>query len=207
MSKHSAAEETAALQEDEQAEHRAVLRQRGFKAFLVARLGAVFAMQIQAVVVVWQIYDLTQNPLSLAYAGLAQFIPMLLLLLPAGDLVDRYRRKYILILSWLLQGLCSGLLWQLSRSPDVPVEYYYLVLALFGCGRAFTGPTLQSLLPQIVPRVQLAQAIAVNSMSMKMAVSGGPRPGGVRGGLGGGPAHAVRRPGLGRAAVALSRVH
>src|SRR5690625_1314752 len=117
MSKHSAAEEIAALQEDEQAEHRAVLRQRGFKAFLVARLGAVFAMQIQAVVVVWQIYDLTQNPLSLAYAGLAQFIPMLLLLLPAGDLVDRYRRKYILILSWLLQGLCSGLLWQL-RSEE-----------------------------------------------------------------------------------------
>lgn len=191
MSKHSAAEETAALQEDEQAEHRAVLRQRGFKAFLVARLGAVFAMQIQAVVVVWQIYDLTQNPLSLAYAGLAQFIPMLLLLLPAGDLVDRYRRKHILILSWLLQGLCSGLLWQLSRSPDVPVEYYYLVLALFGCGRAFTGPTLQSLLPQIVPRVQLAQAIAVNSMIMKMAVIGGPLLGGVLYALGGSLAYAV----------------
>src|SRR5690625_5754326 len=121
-------------------------------------------MQIQAVVVAWQIYDLTQSPLTLAYAGLAQFIPMLLLLLPAGDLGDRYRRKYILILSWLLQGLCSGLLWQLSRSPDVPVEYYYLVLALFGCGRAFTCLTLQSLLPHIVWRVQLAPAISCHSL-------------------------------------------
>src|SRR5690625_7628084 len=120
MSKHSAAEETAALQGDEQAEHRAVLRQRGFKAFLVARLGAVFAMQIQAVVVVWQIYDLTQNHLSLAYAGLAQFIPMLLLLLPAGDLVDRYRRKPILPLSWLPAAPGTGPRAQPSRAPYGP---------------------------------------------------------------------------------------
>ncbi|CAM5571201.1 hypothetical protein SSTU70S_01203 [Stutzerimonas stutzeri] len=84
----------------------------GFAAFLAARLLAVFAMQIQAVVVAWQVYDITRDPLSLAYVGLAQFVPMLFLLLPAGDLIDRYDRKLILALSWLFEPRvprrCSG---------------------------------------------------------------------------------------------------
>ena len=170
---------------------RAVLRQPGFLPFLTARLAAVFAMQIQAVVVAWQVYDITRDPLSLAYVGLAQFVPMLLLLLPAGDLVDRFDRKLILTLSWSLQALCSGLLLWLSLDASSRVGWYYLVLALFGCGRAFTGPTLQSLLPQIVPRGQLAQAIAVNSMIMKIAVIGGPLLGGILYAVSGSLAYAV----------------
>lgn len=169
---------------------RRVMQEPGFAAFLFARLAAVFAMQIQAVVVAWQVYDITRDPLSLAWVGLAQFIPMLLLLLPAGDMVDRYSRKRILMLSWSLQALCSGLLLYLSLGEH-DVAYYYAVLALFGCGRAFTGPALQSLLPQIVPREQLARAIAVNSMIMKIAVIGGPLIGGVLYAFGGSLAYAV----------------
>ncbi|MEG2632395.1 MAG: MFS transporter, partial [Comamonas sp.] len=72
------------------------MRQPGFLPFLTARLLGVFAQQMQAVVVAWQVYDLTRDPLSLAYVGLAQFLPMLLLLIPAGDLSDRMSRKRIL---------------------------------------------------------------------------------------------------------------
>lgn len=205
MSSHDTAGTAMVDGEAEPGRH-AVLRQRGFLSFLVARLGAVFAMQIQAVVVAWQVYDMTRDPLSLAYVGLAQFIPMLLLLLPAGDLVDRYDRKRILILSWLLQGGCSALLWWLSQRMDASVGQFYLVLALFGCGRAFTGPTLQSLLPQIVPRAQLAQAIAVNSMIMKIAVIGGPLLGGVLYAFGGSLAYAVCLAAFLVAAVLLTRV-
>ncbi|ATG73890.1 MFS transporter [Zobellella denitrificans] len=168
-----------------------VLRQQGFLPFLIARLAAVFAMQIQAVVVAWQVYDLTRDPLALAYVGLAQFIPMLLLLLPAGDLADRHSRKRLLAGSWLVQALCSGLLLLLSLSPQPEVRYYYAVLVLYGSARAFTGPTLQSLLPQIVPRGQLARAIAVNSMIMKLAVIGGPLVGGLLYALGGSLAYGV----------------
>lgn len=156
-----------------------VYRQSGFLAFLLSRLAAVFAMQIQAVVVAWQVYDITRDPLSLAYVGLAQFLPMVVLLLPAGDLVDRFERKRILQASWALQAVCSGLLLWLSFASSRDVSGYYAVLALFGCARAFTGPTLQSLLPQIVPRAQLAQAIALNSAIMKIAVIGGPLLGGL----------------------------
>ncbi|WP_027349969.1 MFS transporter [Halotalea alkalilenta] len=163
----------------------------GFAAFLGARLAAVFSMQIQAVVVAWQVYDLTRDPLALAYAGLAQFLPMVVLLLPAGDLIDRFNRKRILILNWALQVLCSALLWWLSIQQAPPLLGFYAVLVLFGCSRAFAGPTLQSLLPQIVPRDQLARAIAVNASIMKVAVIGGPVLGGLLYAFGGAAAYAV----------------
>lgn len=150
---------------------------------------AVFATQIQAVVVAWQVYDLTRDPLALAYVGLAQFLPMLCLLLPAGDLVDRFNRKAILASSWAVGALCSGALWWLSGHTTAGVAGVtgvYAVLVLFGCSRAFSGPALQSLLPQVVPREQLAAAIAANSMLMRAASIGGPLLGGVLYALGGG---------------------
>ena len=150
---------------------------------------AVFATQIQAVVVAWQVYDLTRDPLALAYVGLAQFLPMLCLLLPAGDLIDRFNRKAILASSWAVGAVCSGALWWLSGHTTAGVAGLtgvYAVLVLFGCSRAFSGPALQSLLPQVVPREQLAAAIAANSMLMRAASIGGPLLGGVLYALGGG---------------------
>ena len=95
-------------------------------------------MQIQAIVVAWQVYDITRDPMALAYVGLAQFLPMVLLLLPAGDFVDRFSRKRILQLSWVVQGLCSSLLLTLSLNGSQNVSGFYAVLALFGAARAFT---------------------------------------------------------------------
>ena len=160
--------------------------QPGFLSFLLSRLAAVFAMQIQAIVVAWQVYDITRDAMSLAYVGLAQFLPMVILLLPAGDVVDRFPRKRILQLSWAVQAICSALLLLLAQANHGSVTEFYAVLALFGCARAFTGPTLQSLLPNIVPRAQLAQAIALNSSIMKVAVISGPLLGGVLYSVGGG---------------------
>ncbi|WP_373305356.1 MFS transporter [Pseudorhodoferax aquiterrae] len=163
-----------------------VLRHPGMRAFMAARVAAVLATQVQAVVVAWQVYDLTRAPLALAYVGLAQFIPMLCLLLPAGDLMDRFARRPILAASWVVSALCSALLWWLSGHGVAGVSSIYAVLVLYGCARAFAGPALQSLLPQIVPREQLAQAIAVNSMLMRSATITGPFLGGLLYALGGG---------------------
>ena len=163
-----------------------VYRHADFVSFLIARVVAVVATQVQAVVVAWQVYDLTRQPLALAYVGLAQFLPMLALLLPAGDLIDRFDRKRILALAWSVGGVCSALLWWLSGHGSSGVAGIYAVLVLYGCARAFSGPAMQSLLPQIVPRAQLAQAIAANSMLMRVASIGGPLLGGLLYALGGG---------------------
>ena len=163
-----------------------VYRHAGFVSFLIARVVAVVATQVQAVVVAWQVYDLTRQPLALAYVGLAQFLPMLALLLPAGDLIDRFDRKRILALAWSVGGVCSALLWWLSGHGSSGVAGIYAVLVLYGCARAFSGPAMQSLLPQIVPRAQLAQAIAANSMIMRGATISGPVIGGGLYAIGGG---------------------
>ena len=187
-----------------------IYRHPGFLAFISARLMAVFATQIQAVVVAWQVYDLTRDPLALAYVGLAQFLPMLCLLLPAGDLIDRFNRKAILASSWAVGAVCSGALWWLSGHSAAGVAGLtgvYAVLVLFGCSRAFSGPALQSLLPQVVPREQLAAAIAANSMLMRAASIGGPLLGGVLYALGGGRlTYALCFVGFALGTVLLSRV-
>lgn len=151
----------------------------GFLPFLIARMCAVFAMQIQAIVVGWQIYEITRDPMSLAYVGLAQFIPMLVFLPYAGDLIDRFNRKTVLSISLAVLAVCSALLVWLSYSENDKVYAFYIVLLLFGVGRAFNGPALQSLLSQIVPRERLAQALATNSMLMKVATIIGPVFGGL----------------------------
>ena len=164
----------------------AALQQPGFIPFLSARVLGLFAQQMQAVVIAWQVYDITRDPLSLAYVGLAQFLPMLLLLIPAGDLADRMSRKHLLAASWSLAAVCSALLLWLSTRGAQGVSGIYAVLVLFGCSRAFTGPAMQSLLPQIVPRAVLAQALATNSMIMRTGAIVAPVLGGVLYGLGGG---------------------
>ncbi|CAM5200302.1 L-lactate dehydrogenase [Oligella ureolytica] len=140
---------------------------------------AVFAMQIQAIVVGWQVYEITRDPMSLAYVGLAQFIPMVLLLPYAGDIVDRFNRKTVLAISWLVLALSSAMLLWLSYAENVNIYGFYVVLLVLGSGRAFTGPALQSLLPQIMPHDRLAQALATNSMLMKVAAITGPVLGGL----------------------------
>ena len=162
-----------------------VYRQPGFLPFLTARVLAMFAVQIMAVVVAWQVYELTRDPMSLAYVGLAQFLPMLFLLLPAGDLIDRFDRKWILGLSWGVEALCAAALLGLSAKQG-PVGAFYMVLVFYGCARAFTGPALSSLLPQIVPRERLAAAIAANSMIVRASTISGPVLGGGLYALGGG---------------------
>ncbi|WP_442867183.1 MFS transporter [Acidovorax sp. NCPPB 3576] len=184
-----------------------VYRHRGFLAFLIARLVAVFATQVQAVVVAWQVYDLTREPIALAYVGLAQFLPMLCLLLPAGDLIDRASRRHILAASWSVGAVCSALLWWLSGHGTAGVAGIYAALVLFGCSRAFSGPALQSLLPQIVPRAQLAQAMATNSMLMRLASITGPLIGGLLYATGGASlTYPVCCAGFALGALLLSRV-
>lgn len=170
-----------------------IWRNTAFMSFLLSRLTGMFATQILAVVIAWQVYALTNNPMALAYVGLAQFLPMLVLILPAGDLIDRYKRKPILMVSWVVSVICALILWRISaNTPALSVgntkalSGIYATLVIFGCVRAFAGPAVQSLLPQIVARKQLAQAIATNSMVMRAASIGGPLIGGILYGIGGG---------------------
>ncbi|GAB3677603.1 MFS transporter [Salinisphaera aquimarina] len=155
-----------------------VLRDIAFAQLLTGRITATLATQIQSVVVGWQLYAMTLDPLTLGWVGLAQFLPMALLVLPAGDAADRLPRRLILTTSWLVQAVAGVLFFALTLSgADSPVGFYG-VLVLFGMARAFAGPGMQSLLPQIVGEARLPKAIAWNSSAFQVAVIGGPALGG-----------------------------
>lgn len=155
-----------------------ILSHWGLLHMLAAKLAASFATQVQSVVVGWQIYALTHDPLSLGYVGLAQFVPMFLLVLPAGDIADRVPRRVLLAFSWLTQAMAGALLLGFTLHGETSPVPFYGALALFGVGRAFTGPSAQALLPLLVPERLLGKAIAWNSSSFQIAVITGPAVGG-----------------------------
>src|SRR3954462_3358315 len=87
-----------------------VFGNRDFRLFLGGRFFAVLAAQMQWVAVGWYLYDLTGDPMTLGWAGLAAFVPIALLTLPAGDLADRVDRRRVLAAAHLIQASAAALL-------------------------------------------------------------------------------------------------
>ena len=170
-------------QTDVDAESGSAFRHRGFLYYWLARFFASFAAQIVSVAVGWQVYELTRDPLDLGIVGLVQFLPSLLLVLATGAAADRYSRRMIMALCLVLEGLvCLALL--LFTWHGVAVVWpIFVILAIFGVARAFIGPASSSLLPNLVPPADLANAIAWNSSSWQIATIVGPVAGGLLYGL------------------------
>src|SRR5688500_3489326 len=87
-----------------------VLRHTAFVRYLSARMLAMLAAQIQAVAVGWQVYSITRDPLDLGLIGLSQFLPFIVLILPAGQIADRHDRRRIVMLCYAISTLCALLL-------------------------------------------------------------------------------------------------
>ncbi len=156
----------------------AVYRGRDFRIFLGCRFLSVAAMMIQSVAVGWQVYGITHSPLSLGFVGLSEFVPMFLLTLPAGDISDRIDQRKVFAVSLVLEGVCGALLIVLTLSHSRQPFPFYLVMALFGAARGFSGPSSQSLLPFLVPQERLSKSIAWSSSAFQSAVIAGPALGG-----------------------------
>jgi MFS family permease len=156
----------------------AAYRGRDFNMFLASRFLSTVAMQIQSVAVGWQVYEITRTPLALGLVGLAEFVPMFLLTLPAGDISDRFDQRRVLAASLLVEALCGVLLVLLTLGHLHKVFLFYLVMMLFGAARGFSGPAGQSLLPFIVSSERLPKSIAWSSSAFQTAVIAGPAIGG-----------------------------
>lgn len=160
---------------------RSVLSLRDFRFFLAGRFLGTLGTQIQSVAVGWQVYEITKSPMALGFVGLAQFLPMVLLLLPAGDIADRIDRRFIIAASYFLQAVSVSLLILLTwtGAGHHSIWPFYLVLAIFGTARAFSGPALRAFVPLLVSKVQLPRGIAISSSSFQVAVIVGPALGGI----------------------------
>lgn len=158
---------------------RAVLRNRDFTSFIAARFLATLAVQMQTVAVGWQVYEVTRNPLDLGLIGLSQFLPFVLLILPAGHLADSRDRRRILAACFALECLCALLLLAFAARGLESARPVFAVMVLFGVARAFAMPTGQALLPNLVPRAQFGTAVALNSSTWQVATIAGPSLGGL----------------------------
>jgi MFS family permease len=155
-----------------------VYRERDFRLFLGVRIVSTLAVMIQSVAVGWQVYDMERTPLALAWVGLAEFVPMFLLTLPAGAVVDHTDQRKVLSVAFFVQALAASLLLALSVAHVRIAWPFYGVIAVFGIARGFYGPAAQSLLAFLVPQERLAKSIALSASAYQVAVIAGPALGG-----------------------------
>jgi len=171
----------------------AALRLPEFRRLLSARVLFIVASQIQGVVVGWQIYELTGNPLALGLIGLAEAIPSITVSLYAGHVADSVPRKRIIVPAMAVLVLCSLSLFLLARPAGTAafagrqvlalplyVALLYVVLFVSGVARGFLGPALFSFMPQLLPdRGLLSNAVTWNSTSWQASAVVGPAIGGL----------------------------
>jgi len=152
---------------------------RRFVRFWIARVAGTMANQMLMVAVAWQIYDVTSSAWDLGLVGLFQFVPALLMTLPAGHLVDRMHRGRIFAVCMLMLGGLALLLVIATQDGFVTRELLLGLSIVLGVIRAFQMPAQQALIPLLVPQALLPSAIALSASGMQAAVICGPALGGV----------------------------
>src|ERR1700758_3927038 len=140
-----------------------------FTRYEYARFFITVALEMQSVAVGWQIYDITRRPFDLGLAGLAQFLPGLLLFLVSGHVVDRFDRRKLLALCYAGFALCSALLWGIAWRGTHAIVAIYAVLVLVGVVRSLNGPVTRAILPQLVAEEHFPNAIAWHSTIFQAA--------------------------------------
>jgi MFS family permease len=153
-------------------------RHPAFVRFWLASAGASFGFQMLAVAVGWQIYAITGRALDLGLIGLVQFIPSVLLALPAGHVADRHDRRRIVLWAQVTAGLAIAVLTALTVSGHIDELGVLAVVLVIGIAMAFEFPTLRSMLPALVPLPMLPRAMAMSSAAGQAAMIAGPALGG-----------------------------
>ncbi|HEY0742881.1 MAG TPA: MFS transporter [Chryseosolibacter sp.] len=162
----------------------AALRIPEFRLYVTARFCVTLAIQVQSVVVAWQVYELTKDPLSLGLIGLAEAVPSIGVSLYAGHIADVVQRKKIILFCVTTLLACSSALLAFTFSPDVIFAAYgvipiYVVIFISGIARGFLSPAFFSFMPQLVPRALYSNAVTWNSTLWETATIAGLALGGV----------------------------
>ena len=159
----------------------APLRFGPFRWFIVGLVPATLAQQIQAVVVGWQIYALTHDPLALGLIGLSEALPFISVALFAGHVADRIDRRQVALASLGVMLGCAATLFLLSfrLARGAPVWPIYLVVAIGGIARSFLTPARNALAAELVPRELYPRSTAWRSAAWQLAAVVGPAFGGL----------------------------
>jgi len=165
----------------------ASLRIPSYRWYILSAFAMTLASQVQGVVVSWQIYDVTRDPLSLGLIGLAEALPYIGVALFAGHIADKLNRRTISIASLVVLVFCSVALLALSLMASWHGGFhgtrgvwpFYAVIFLSGIARSFLQPARQALSAEIVPRALYPNAVAWRSSTWQTGAVAGPALGGL----------------------------
>jgi MFS family permease len=164
----------------------APLRVAGFRWFVASVLAMALGAQIQGLVVAWQMYALTHDPLALGMVGLAEAAPFIGLALYAGHVADAHDRRRVALAALLVLFACAAALGVVSflvlgrAAPRAFIRFsVYAVIAVCGVARSFLLPARNALAAEVVPRALYARAVAWRTGVWQVAAVTGPAVGGV----------------------------
>ena len=162
------------------------LRIADFRSFWLARLTTTVAQMAMVIVIGWQVYDIARQTMSIGDAsfqlgliGLVQFVPLFALTPVSGWAADRFDRRHVARAVILLEMLCALILFIATWTGHISLPILFSVAALLGVARAFAGPALGALAPNLVPRELLPRAIALSSTAWQAGAIAGPALGGL----------------------------
>ncbi|MDZ4861960.1 MAG: MFS transporter [Gemmatimonadota bacterium] len=188
----------------------AALRIPDFRRFIAFLLTQTLAQMMIGVVVGWQMYRVTRDPLALGLIGLAEAIPFIGFALPAGQAADRFDRRRLCLAALLMLLACFGALLGLTLLDLVRADtawMVYTVIFLSGIARSFLQPTRTAFAADLVPRELYLNSITWRSSTWQFGAVAGPAVGGLVLGFGGAAmAYGVAFTLLAVAVVALLRV-
>lgn len=149
------------------------LRSPNYRLFAAGFLISSTGLQMLGIAVGWEVYERTGDALMLGWIGIARALPVILLALPAGHLIDTFDRKRVLILTQIVFAfVIAGL--AVASYVKAPLWITYTLLTASGCARVFNGPSRATLLPLIVPKDQFHNATAWNSGVFQLSATAGP---------------------------------
>ena len=155
-----------------------LLAQRQFMRFWLARIFGISAHQMLMLAISWHMYELTGSAWDLGLVGLFQFIPALVMALPAGHVIDRLHRGRIFATCMLVLASVAVVLGWATWHGQASRELIFLVAWILGLTRAFQMPAQQAITPLLVPKELFQRAIALSSTGVEVAVICGPALGG-----------------------------
>ncbi len=162
----------------------AALRFREFRSYLGMRFFFTFAYQMQAVVLGLYIYDLTRDPLALAFIGLCEAIPSISIALYGGYVADKTEKKGLLLKIFTAVLLCTLVMLavtteQANLATGTLLPILYAMIFCIGLARGFFGPTTFSIMGQIIPKKLYPNGATWSSSSWQLASILGPAAGGL----------------------------
>jgi len=156
-----------------------LLQQRSFVLFWLARLAATMGYHMLAVIIGWQVYELTGSAFDLGLVGLIQFMPAVVLTLFIGHAADRYDRRMIVRIAQTVHTLAAVSITVALIAGGLTRELLFGAVFMIACARAFEMPTAHSLAPTLVPPTLIPRAVAAWTSANQVAVICGPALGGL----------------------------